>query len=205
MIARPTTPTYPAAARAGALARPTPPRRTARWRGCLCGAAGYRFEDWLKEILPEGRRAPAPAMRCASCSRRPRRRCASRTWSSSCCCPTTPSPSRRAPRRWRSGARGSSTAWGRAAIPDASELPGEVGEVVRDFIEIIARRRRCRPGRGVERERLRRAGRVRARRRAAAVRGTGERRAPRRPGPRRRCTDGKRDRRETSSRAAVAS
>jgi len=22
--------------------------------GCLCGAAGYRFEDWLKEILPEG-------------------------------------------------------------------------------------------------------------------------------------------------------
>src|SRR5205085_11600272 len=23
--------------------------------GCLCGAAGYGFEDWLREILPEGR------------------------------------------------------------------------------------------------------------------------------------------------------
>src|ERR1700752_1769612 len=27
--------------------------------GCLCVAAGYRFEDWLREILPEGRAAPA--------------------------------------------------------------------------------------------------------------------------------------------------
>ena len=23
--------------------------------GCLCAAVGYRFEDWLHEILPEGR------------------------------------------------------------------------------------------------------------------------------------------------------
>ena len=29
--------------------------------GCLCGASGYRFEDWLKEILPEGRAAAAAA------------------------------------------------------------------------------------------------------------------------------------------------
>src|SRR5215470_11477893 len=27
--------------------------------GCLCGAAGYRFEDWLREILPEGRASGA--------------------------------------------------------------------------------------------------------------------------------------------------
>src|ERR1700747_651691 len=27
--------------------------------GCLCGAGGYRFEDWLREILPEGRAEPA--------------------------------------------------------------------------------------------------------------------------------------------------
>ena len=38
--------------------------------GCLCGASGYRFEDWLKEILPEGRatgaatHAPARTLRC---------------------------------------------------------------------------------------------------------------------------------------------
>src|SRR5438046_7663101 len=29
--------------------------------GCLCGAGGYRFEDWLREILPEGRAEPAVA------------------------------------------------------------------------------------------------------------------------------------------------
>ena len=26
--------------------------------GSLCGTAGYRLEDWLREILPEGRAAP---------------------------------------------------------------------------------------------------------------------------------------------------
>ena len=26
--------------------------------GCLCAASGYRFEDWLREILPEGRADP---------------------------------------------------------------------------------------------------------------------------------------------------
>ena len=44
--------------------------------------------------------------------------------------------SRSAPPRSPTGARVSSTDWARAASPDASELPGEVGEVVRDFIEI---------------------------------------------------------------------
>ncbi len=29
--------------------------------GCLCAASGYRFEDWLREILPEGHAAPAAA------------------------------------------------------------------------------------------------------------------------------------------------
>jgi uncharacterized protein len=26
--------------------------------GCLCATAGYRLEDWLREILPEGRASP---------------------------------------------------------------------------------------------------------------------------------------------------
>src|SRR5215469_10598867 len=29
--------------------------------GCLCAAIGYRFEDWLLEILPEGRAQPLAA------------------------------------------------------------------------------------------------------------------------------------------------
>src|SRR5581483_12131095 len=29
--------------------------------GCLCATVGYRFEDWLLEILPEGRAQPLAA------------------------------------------------------------------------------------------------------------------------------------------------
>ena len=45
-----------------------------------------------------------------------------------------------------------------------AELPGEVGEIVRDFIEITHAGVDAESSRGVQRERLRRAGRVRARR-----------------------------------------
>ena len=44
--------------------------------GCLCGASGYRFEDWLKRDPARGagdRGRDAPA--CANCSTRRRRRC----------------------------------------------------------------------------------------------------------------------------------
>src|SRR5271170_819112 len=64
--------------------------------GCLCGASGYRFEDWLKEILPEGRATAALAQWC----------------------------------------QGFLYGLGAGRITDASELPGEVGEIVRDFIAI---------------------------------------------------------------------
>ena len=40
---------------------PIPPRRTARWPAVCARASGYRLEDWLAEILPEGHAAAAAA------------------------------------------------------------------------------------------------------------------------------------------------
>jgi uncharacterized protein len=104
--------------------------------GCLCGASGYRFEDWLREILPEGRadRAAREALQelfgsTAATLIQPdmefdlllpddTESLALRTQALSEWC------------------QGFLYGLGAGSIPDASELPGEVGEVVRDFIEI---------------------------------------------------------------------
>jgi uncharacterized protein len=104
--------------------------------GCLCGASGYRFEDWLREILPEGRadRAAREALQelfgsTAAALIQPdmefdlllpddTESLALRTQALSEWC------------------QGFLYGLGAGNIPDASELPGEVGEVVRDFIEI---------------------------------------------------------------------
>jgi len=104
--------------------------------GCLCGASGYRFEDWLREILPEGRadRVAREALQelfgsTASALIQPdmefdlllpddTESLALRTQALSEWC------------------QGFLYGLGAGSIPDASELPGEVGEVVRDFVEI---------------------------------------------------------------------
>jgi len=104
--------------------------------GCLCAASGYRFEDWLKEILPDGGgRGPALA---------PLRELFDFT-AASLVQPdmefTPLLPDDEAPLAERTEAlaqwcQGFLYGLGAGAIPDASELPGEVGEIVRDFIEI---------------------------------------------------------------------
>jgi yecA family protein len=104
--------------------------------GCLCGASDYRFEDWLREILPEGRAAAAATATLqelytatAAALRQPDmefelllpddehaidvRTAALAQW-----------------------CQGFLYGLGTGAIPDASKLPGDVGEIVRDFIEI---------------------------------------------------------------------
>jgi uncharacterized protein YgfB (UPF0149 family) len=104
--------------------------------GCLCGSAGYRFEDWLKEILPEGRATGAATRELRE------------LYDATVAALIQPDmefspqlPDDEAPLEERTAAlahwcQGFLYGLGAGSITSASELPGEVGEVVRDFIEI---------------------------------------------------------------------
>ena len=104
--------------------------------GCLCAAAGYRFEDWLQEILPAGQ-AGAPATAALH-----------ELYEATSGALIQPDmqfelllPEDGAPLGERTLAlahwcQGFLYGLGAGSIQDASELPGEVGEIVRDFIEI---------------------------------------------------------------------
>jgi uncharacterized protein len=104
--------------------------------GCLCGAAGYKFEDWLREILPEGH-AEAEASETLR-----------DVYSATLDALEQPDmgfepllPSDAQPIEARTSAlaewcQGFLYGLGAGNIPDASRLPGEVGEIVRDFAEI---------------------------------------------------------------------
>jgi uncharacterized protein len=104
--------------------------------GSLCTTPAYRFEDWLHEILPEGEARPdaAPALR----------ELFSQTLGSLAgedmgFQPLLPGDARPIDERTAALAQwcvGFLYGLGSSAIPDASRLPGEVGEVVRDFTEI---------------------------------------------------------------------
>jgi hypothetical protein len=104
--------------------------------GCLCAALGFRFEDWLLEILPEGRAQPLAAATLRELY-------------------TETSGSLRAPDMefdlllpedgQSIDARAAALAqWcqgflyglGSGAAQDAASLPGDVGEIVRDLTEI---------------------------------------------------------------------
>jgi uncharacterized protein YgfB (UPF0149 family) len=104
--------------------------------GCLCGASAFRFEDWLREILPEGQAGPEalatlqelyaatagallqPDMEFELLLPEDDQAIAVRTAALAQWC------------------QGFLYGLGAGAIPDASTLPGEVGEIVRDFVEI---------------------------------------------------------------------
>jgi uncharacterized protein YgfB (UPF0149 family) len=103
--------------------------------GCLCAVAGYRLEDWLKEILPEDRLGGAAARELqqlysltATALREPDMEFA----------PLLPDDSE--PLEVRTTAlaqwcQGFLYGLGAGAIMP-SELPGDVGEIVRDLVEI---------------------------------------------------------------------
>ena len=104
--------------------------------GCLCGAAGYRLEDWLKEILPDGaaRAGAGDALRelfeaTASALRQP-------DMEFELLLPDDAETIEVRTAALAQWCQGFLYGLGAGAIPAASELPGEVGEVVRDFIEI---------------------------------------------------------------------
>ena len=104
--------------------------------GCLCAAADYRLEDWLKEILPDGapRAAAAAALgelfaATVATLRQP-------DMEFELLLPDDAQSLEARTAALAQWCQGFLYGLGAGAIPNASELPGEVGEVVRDFIEI---------------------------------------------------------------------
>ena len=104
--------------------------------GSLCGASGYRFEDWLKEILPEGRASTAAGATLRELYD---------ATASALIQPDMefelllPEDSSALPERAQALAQwcqGFLYGLGAGRILDPGQLPGEVGEIVRDFIEI---------------------------------------------------------------------
>jgi len=104
--------------------------------GCLCAAGGYRFEDWLHEILPEGR-ADAEAMALlqelyaatASALLQP-------DMEFELLLPEDAQPIAARTAALAHWCQGFLYGLGAGAIPDVSGLPGDAGEIVRDLIEI---------------------------------------------------------------------
>jgi hypothetical protein len=104
--------------------------------GCLCGASGYRFADWLKEILPEGRAAGVAATTLRELFDATAAALVQPDMEFELLLPEDSAPLPERTQALAEWCQGFLYGLGAGSIPDASQLPGEVGEIVRDFTEI---------------------------------------------------------------------
>jgi uncharacterized protein len=104
--------------------------------GCLCAVADYGFQDWLKEILPEGRADAAAADTLYGLYTATTAALEQTDMEFE---PLLPSDAQSLELRTAALARwcqGFLYGLGSGSIPDAGGLPGDVGEIVRDLTEI---------------------------------------------------------------------
>ncbi len=104
--------------------------------GCLCAAAGYRFEDWLQEILPAGRASAAVAAPLHELYDATAGALIQPDMQFELLLPEDAAPLAERTQALAHWCQGFLYGLGAGSIQDASELPGEVGEIVRDFTEI---------------------------------------------------------------------
>jgi uncharacterized protein len=104
--------------------------------GSLCTASAYRFEDWLREILPEGRANPDSAIALRELFTGTHAALAGEMLEFQPLLPPEACPIDERTAALAQWCVGFLYGLGSSAIPDVSKLPGEVGEVVRDFTEI---------------------------------------------------------------------
>jgi uncharacterized protein len=104
--------------------------------GCRCALPGYRVEDWLREILPEGRAAPGTTAALEELFAATAGALLQPDMEFELLLPADEQSIEVRTAALAQWCQGFLYGLGAGAIPDASELPGEVGEVVRDFIEI---------------------------------------------------------------------
>ena len=104
--------------------------------GCLCGASGYGFEDWLREILPEGRAGAAATAMLQELYTATAAALLQPDMEFELLLPEDEQPIAARTTALAQWCQGFLYGLGTGAIPDATKLPGEVGEIVRDFLEI---------------------------------------------------------------------
>jgi uncharacterized protein YgfB (UPF0149 family) len=104
--------------------------------GCLCGAAGYKFEDWLREILPAGHAQPAASEALRDVYTATLDALEQPDMGFEPLLPSDAQPIEARTTALAEWCQGFLYGLGAGNIPDASRLPGEVGEIVRDFAEI---------------------------------------------------------------------
>jgi uncharacterized protein len=104
--------------------------------GALCAASTYRFEDWLQEILPEGRAHDISNAALRGVYFLTTETLTSAEMSFEPLLPDDDQPLEERARALSQWCVGFLYGLGSGSIQDLSSLPGEVGEVVKDFDEI---------------------------------------------------------------------
>lgn len=104
--------------------------------GSLCGAAAYRLEDWLREILPEGRAAPPTSAALAELFGATTTALVQPDMEFDLLLPGDEQPIELRTTALAEWCGGFLYGLGAGTITDATGLPGDAGEVVRDFTEI---------------------------------------------------------------------
>jgi hypothetical protein len=104
--------------------------------GALCSVSSYRFEDWLQEILPEGRAQDISTAALRGLFFLTSETLAGAEMEFEPLLPEDAQPLDERTAALSQWCVGFLYGLGSGAIPDLSKLPGEVGEVVEDFREI---------------------------------------------------------------------
>jgi uncharacterized protein len=104
--------------------------------GCLCAAIRYRFEDWLLEILPEGRAQPLAAASLRELYQETAGALEASEMEFELLLPEDEASLDARTVALGQWCQGFLYGLGGSAIQDTNALPGEVGEIVRDLSEI---------------------------------------------------------------------
>jgi uncharacterized protein YgfB (UPF0149 family) len=104
--------------------------------GCLCSTAAYRFEDWILEILPEGTADAATSGVLLELFRSTSVDLGEAQMQFAPLLPDDAEPIEARATALGAWCQGFLYGLGTSSLTDATQLPGDVGEVVRDLTEI---------------------------------------------------------------------
>jgi len=104
--------------------------------GCLCAAVGYRFEDWLLEILPEGRAHPLAKATLRELYVDTAGALEGQEMEFELLLPEDAQSIDARTTALAQWCQGFLYGLGTSVIQDENGLPGEIGEIVRDLTEI---------------------------------------------------------------------